>query len=101
MPETDCPSTGRAAATAAVAGEGSPDQAKLRANSASMAARPLSLRKRVPVLERTMDYGPTGVFAHDHEVDVLWALVLKRGLDVGVELDRAQVDVLVEGEAGL
>ena len=40
-----------------------------------------------------------GVLADDDEVDVLRPLVLEGAVDVGVELDRAQVDVLVELEA--
>ena len=39
-----------------------------------------------------------GIFAHYHEVDVLWPLVGERRRYVGIELDRAQVDVLVQLE---
>jgi len=42
-----------------------------------------------------------GVFADDGEVDFVWAFVLDGGLDAGVELYRAQVDVLVKPEACL
>ena len=42
---------------------------------------------------------PLGVLADDDEVDVVRALVLQRAVDAGVELHRAQVDVLVELEA--
>ena len=42
---------------------------------------------------------PLGVLAHDDEVDVRGALVLQRAVDARVELDGAQVDVLVELEA--
>ncbi len=42
---------------------------------------------------------PLRVLPHHHEVDLLGALVLERALDAGVELDRPQVDVLVELEA--
>ena len=39
-----------------------------------------------------------GVLADDDEVDVLGALAGQRRLDAGIELDRAQVDVLIELE---
>ena len=39
-----------------------------------------------------------GVLPHHVEADVLRALVLERTFDAGVELDRSQVDVLVELE---
>ncbi len=41
---------------------------------------------------------PLGVLAHDDEVDVLRPLVLERAVHAGVELDRPQVDVLVQLE---
>jgi len=40
-----------------------------------------------------------GVLAHDHEVYVLGALVLERGPDPLQQLDRPQIDILVEVEA--
>ena len=40
-----------------------------------------------------------GVLADDDEVDVLGLLVLQRAVNAGIELDRAQVDVLVQLEA--
>ena len=42
-----------------------------------------------------------GILAHDHEVDVFRSLVLERGLHIGIQLHRPQVDVLIEGEARL
>ena len=39
-----------------------------------------------------------GVLPDHHEIDVLRALVLKRGLHAGVKLYRAQIDVLVQRE---
>ena len=43
---------------------------------------------------------PFVVLAHDDEVDVLGLLVLERAEALVVELDRAQVDVLLQLEAG-
>src|SRR5439155_15605858 len=42
---------------------------------------------------------PLSVLAHDDEIDVRRALVLERAVDARIELDGAQVDVLVELEA--
>ena len=42
-----------------------------------------------------------GVLPHDDEVDLFRPLVLQRRVNIGVELDRAQVDVLIELEAQL
>ena len=40
-----------------------------------------------------------GVFADDHKVNVLGALVFQRALHAGIELDRTQVDVLIQGKS--
>ena len=46
------------------------------------------------------DVEPLGVLTHHHEVDVLGPFVLQGRLDTGIQLHRAQVNVLVELEAG-
>jgi len=57
----------------------------------------------VPFWRDAADAGvdAAGVFTHDHEVDVLRPFVLERGLHIGIQLHRPQVDVLIEGEARL
>ena len=58
------------------------------------------VRRALLEVAADVDVGPLGVLAEDHEVDVLLRPVLERAEPRVVELDRAEVDVEVEPEAG-